>query len=120
MDTRDHRHGGPYDRGSADYYYGRPFNPHYFKGATYASEEIKITLLVLFGVLVRDNVVEVSLFCHEEGKLEGLPLNRRATEMAKGNLQPGDYLAGDVFLTGAPDENGDETDVPLPDCFKPA
>lgn len=76
--------------------------------------------LVPLTLRLAGNVVEVSLFCHEEGKLEGLPLNRRATEMAKGNLQPGDYLAGDVFLTGAPDENGDETDVPLPDCFKPA
>ena len=24
------RHGGPYDRGSADSYYGRPINPHYW------------------------------------------------------------------------------------------
>lgn len=36
------RHGGPYDRGSADSYYGRGFRPHYFAGATYQSEEIKI------------------------------------------------------------------------------
>jgi hypothetical protein len=28
------RHGGPYDRGSADAYYRRPFNPHYYDGAT--------------------------------------------------------------------------------------
>ena len=34
------RHGGPYDRGSADAYYNRPFNPHYFEGATYSSKEI--------------------------------------------------------------------------------
>ena len=26
----DTRHGGPYDRGSADQYYGRRFNPHYY------------------------------------------------------------------------------------------
>lgn len=25
----DRRHGGPYDRGKADYYYGREFQPHY-------------------------------------------------------------------------------------------
>ena len=31
------RHGGPYDRGSADAYYQRPFDPHYFYGATYQS-----------------------------------------------------------------------------------
>lgn len=31
------RHGGPYDRGSADAYYQRPFNPHYYEGDTYSS-----------------------------------------------------------------------------------
>jgi|TARA_R110002110_G_scaffold5334_2_gene27509 hypothetical protein len=31
------RHGGPYDRGSADAYYGRPMKPHYFAGKTYTS-----------------------------------------------------------------------------------
>ena len=34
------RHGGPYDRGNADKYYCRSFNPHYFKGATYMSERV--------------------------------------------------------------------------------
>lgn len=40
--TRQHddRHGGPYDRGGADSYYGRPYRPHYFLKATYQSEEI--------------------------------------------------------------------------------
>lgn len=32
------RHGGAFDRGSADKYYGREFNPHFFKGDTYNSE----------------------------------------------------------------------------------
>ena len=36
------RHGGPYDRGSADSYYQRGRNPHYFVGDTYKSEEIKL------------------------------------------------------------------------------
>lgn len=36
------RHGGPFDRGSADSYYGRPFRPHYFLGDTYKSTEIEI------------------------------------------------------------------------------
>jgi hypothetical protein len=34
------RHGGAYDRGSADSYYGRAFNPHYFVGATYSTTRI--------------------------------------------------------------------------------
>ena len=35
------RHGGPYDRGSADRYYNRPFNPHYFTGDTYNSSKVE-------------------------------------------------------------------------------
>lgn len=38
---RDNRHGGPFDRGSADSYYRRKFNPHYYVGATGASKLIK-------------------------------------------------------------------------------
>jgi hypothetical protein len=36
----DDRHGGAFDRGSADSYYGRIRNPHYFVGATYRTEEV--------------------------------------------------------------------------------
>ena len=35
------RHGGPFDRGSADSYYGRVPTPHFFEGATYASVQIE-------------------------------------------------------------------------------
>jgi len=35
------RHGGPYDRGSADSYYRRPRRPHFFTDATYQSDEIE-------------------------------------------------------------------------------
>ena len=38
----DKRHGGPFDRGGADSYYGRGRNPHYFVGATYSSPEITV------------------------------------------------------------------------------
>lgn len=31
----DDHHGSPYDRGRADCWYGRPFNPHFFMGTTY-------------------------------------------------------------------------------------
>jgi hypothetical protein len=34
------RHGGAYDRGSADSYYRRDIEPHYFTGATYSSVKI--------------------------------------------------------------------------------
>ena len=35
------RHGGPEDRGSADRYYHRKYNPHYYKGATRLSKLIE-------------------------------------------------------------------------------
>lgn len=39
----DKRHGGPWDRGSADSYYQRGIDPHFFVGATYSSERVDIT-----------------------------------------------------------------------------
>jgi hypothetical protein len=35
------RNGGAYDRGSADSYYGREREPHYFTGGTYQSTKIE-------------------------------------------------------------------------------
>ena len=35
------RHGGPYDRGSADAYYGRGRDPHFYHGASYQSERVE-------------------------------------------------------------------------------
>lgn len=40
MVERNRRHGGPYDRGSADSYYHRNRQPHYYKGNTYTSERV--------------------------------------------------------------------------------
>ena len=36
------RHGGPYDRGQADSYYDRDYNPHYFLGDTYQSPKVEL------------------------------------------------------------------------------
>lgn len=38
MSRYNERHGGPYDRGSADSYYRRPCDPHYYIGGTGTSE----------------------------------------------------------------------------------
>ena len=35
------RHGGPFDRGSADAYYQREFNPHFYMGDTYSSDLVE-------------------------------------------------------------------------------
>lgn len=40
-DSSDARHGGPFDRGSADSYYGRMFAPHFYSGATGSSPLIE-------------------------------------------------------------------------------
>ncbi len=34
------RHGGPEDRGRADAYYRRPFEPHFYEGGTYMSRRV--------------------------------------------------------------------------------
>jgi hypothetical protein len=36
----ERRHGGPYDRGGADSYYGRGCNPHYFTAGTHNSPKV--------------------------------------------------------------------------------
>ena len=36
------RHGGPYDRGMADSWYGREYNPHYFVGDSYSSTRLEM------------------------------------------------------------------------------
>lgn len=41
-DRFDPRHGGPFDRGSADSYYGRSYNPHYYAGDTAQSQRITL------------------------------------------------------------------------------
>jgi hypothetical protein len=38
----DTRHGGPYDRGGADAYYRRRFDPHYYAGDTEKSFRVQI------------------------------------------------------------------------------
>lgn len=43
MSDTSKRHGGAYDRGSADRYYGRPFDPHKYEAGTYSSERIALT-----------------------------------------------------------------------------
>ena len=41
MSEIDRRHGGPYDRGSADSYYRRARVPHYYAGNTGTTDRIE-------------------------------------------------------------------------------
>ncbi len=40
--TYDKKHGSPYDRGSADYYYGRGRNPHHYPNGTGNAPRIEV------------------------------------------------------------------------------
>ena len=42
MTKYDTKHGSPYDRGSADYYYGRGRNPHYYPNGTGNAPRVKV------------------------------------------------------------------------------
>ena len=39
--NKQDRHGSPRDRGQADYYYGRPHDPHYYKGDSFSSKLVQ-------------------------------------------------------------------------------
>jgi hypothetical protein len=41
----DQRHGGPWDRGSADAYYGRLYDPHYYRSSTYQSQRVELAAM---------------------------------------------------------------------------
>ena len=38
----DKRHGGPFDRGSAESYYSRPYRPHYYQQGTSTSPRVEL------------------------------------------------------------------------------
>ena len=42
MTKYDTKHGSPYDRGSADYYYGRGRNPLYYPNGTGNAPRVKV------------------------------------------------------------------------------
>lgn len=55
----------------------------------------------------------VSMYMDEEGKFKhGAVLNSRATALAAAILREEDFIVGDVLLLGAPDEHGNDTDLP--------
>lgn len=56
----DQRHGGPYDRGTADSYYGREYWPHYFVGDTHNSRRVDLEQMTAHEIIAytagyRDN-----------------------------------------------------------------
>jgi hypothetical protein len=51
------------------------------------------------------------IWLNEEGKLNGLPLNGRATLLAQGRIGQGDYIVGDVLITGGVDGEGNTLSI---------
>jgi hypothetical protein len=53
----------------------------------------------------------LTMYCNEEGKLLGLPVNVVATLMLDPRVE--DVIAGDVLIVGGPDEEGYDTTLPV-------
>lgn len=53
----------------------------------------------------------VTVYCNEEGKIQGLPPNHRATALFGEWLHDWDIIAGNVIVVGPPDEEGYDTDL---------
>ena len=47
----DTRHGGAWDRGSADSYYGRGFDPHYYMDGTGVSDRVELARMTVDEIL---------------------------------------------------------------------
>lgn len=75
-------------------------------------EERRLDGLQMLQEVIGGHIEYVSLglqcaYCNEEGKLLGLPVNRRATRLAFGYLM-GDQLCGDVLVFSPGGENGSD------------
>lgn len=56
----------------------------------------------------------VMFYVNEEGTIHGLPHNDRATRVLRAERPEAEWhLCGDVVVLGPPDDQGDDTDVPL-------
>lgn len=56
-----------------------------------------------------------TLYLNDEGKLDGLPVNQRATLLAwvhNSAFRDVDVIVGDAFIVGAADQHGDDLTVP--------
>lgn len=69
----------------------------------------------VFGVINIGRPTPSSIFIHDEGKIVGLPLNRRATMLlwaSDSRWWHQDVIMGDAFILGPPDDEGDTTGIP--------
>lgn len=78
-------------------------------GLDYLQKQVKGYIEPVDITLADEDASEVSMYVNEEGKLEGLPYNPRATFLAQDSIMAFDYIAGDVVLVGPVDDEGDST-----------
>jgi hypothetical protein len=70
-----------------------------------------LTLQTAVGGLIEAKTLEsgYTLIMNEEGKLQGLPMNERATEIWLANFPNfPDFILGDVVIAGSYDEDGEQ------------
>jgi hypothetical protein len=58
------------------------------------------------------------MFCNEHGKLDGLPFNFIADQLANRYRTWEDPLMGDVVLVGPPDREGENTEYSVDDLLE--
>jgi hypothetical protein len=58
-----------------------------------------------------DLTEDVSLWCNEEGKMVGLPVNPVGTSVWVHQYGETDIIVGNIVLTGGADEEGELTDI---------
>jgi hypothetical protein len=73
-----------------------------------ADDELTLLQSIVDGYVQAVDLTEsVTLWCNEEGKLNGLPLNPIATSLWIGQFGETDIIVGNVVLTGGSDEEGE-------------
>lgn len=58
-----------------------------------------------------ETIGDLTLWCNEEGKLDGLPFNQAATMLWELFYGKTDYMVGDVVLSGGTDEEGNTISI---------
>ena len=61
------------------------------------------------GIPIREHP-DTTVFINEEGKLQGLPLNKRATEILRQSIFSRDAIVGDVLILSI-NEDGESVDI---------
>lgn len=78
--------------------------------------DLKILQTIVDGDIEAVGTGNCAIWLNDEGKLQGRPLNARATKLAHrlGVISADDAIVGDVAVTGFDDETGQNADAAPP------